>query len=369
MPFLTLPGLIDPHVHVRDLNQAHKEDWDTCTASALAGGVTTILAMPNTQPPITDAATLTAYEQAAATRARCDYGIHFGAGETNTVEAASLAERCAGLKLYLDATFGPLRLDDLSALRAHLTHWPTTRPILAHAESRTLAALLFLAEVHQRAVHICHVSRKDEIELIADAKARGVRVTCEVCPHHLFLVADGTVGRPAPWLPASVVGDAQPLLGGYMEVRPRLASSADVDALWAHLAVIDCFATDHAPHTRTEKESANPPPGFPGVETALPLWLTAVHLGKLTLDDVVTRMATNPRRIFGLPEQPNTHIEVDPDQRWTVHATQQLSRCAWTPYENWNITGRVTAVQLRGQAAYDGERVVAPIGFGKNLTR
>src|SRR5437899_12184644 len=100
-----LPGLIDPHVHLRDPGAAHTEDWDSGTAAALAGGITCVLDMPNNTPPISDQATLAAKEAAAAVRARCDYGIHFGAGQANSAEAARLAPRCTGLKLYLDATF------------------------------------------------------------------------------------------------------------------------------------------------------------------------------------------------------------------------------------------------------------------------
>ncbi len=349
MTNLRLPGLIDPHVHLRDPGATHKEDWDSGTAAALAGGFTCVLDMPNNTPPIVDEASLAAKEAAAATRARCDYGIHFGAGEHNAAEAARLAPRCTGLKLYLDATFGPLRLDDLHSLEAHFAAWPRERPILAHAEGRTVAAVLFIAELYDRAVHICHVSKRDEIELIAKARARGVKVTCEVCPHHLFLTRDAD------------------LAGGFIEVRPRLATQDDVDALWAHLAVVDCFATDHAPHTLAEKESASPPPGFPGLETALPLWLTAVEAGKLSLEDVVSRMSANPARIFDLLPQPDTWIEVDPDQTWTVQAAQAQSRCGWTPFEGWRLRGRVTSVTLRGELAYDGEKVIAAPGSGRNV--
>jgi carbamoyl-phosphate synthase / aspartate carbamoyltransferase / dihydroorotase len=234
---------------------------------------------------------------------------------------------------------------------AHFAAWPTDRPILAHAEGRTVAAVLFMAELYDRSVHICHVSRREEIELIAAAKARGLRVTCEVCPHHLLLTLDGC-GLPR----------------GYIEVRPRLAAQRDVDALWAHLPVIDCFATDHAPHTRAEKESDSPPPGYPGLETALALWLTAAHTGQLTLDDIVARLHTNPGRIFGLPAQPDTWIDVDLDCQWTASAGRTLSasRCGWSPFEGMTLRGKVTTVTLRGQLAYDGERVLAAPGTGRN---
>ena len=150
-------------------------------------------------------------------------------------------------------------------------------------------------------------------------------------------------------------------------MRPRLATAADRQALWDNLAVIDCFATDHAPHTVSEKDGENPPPGFPGLETALPLLLTAVDDGRLTMDDLVARMATNPRRIFGLPEQPDTWIEVDRDATWEIHAAEMRSRCGWTPFEGWRVRGRVQRVVLRGQDAYRDGQVLAAPGFGRNL--
>jgi dihydroorotase-like cyclic amidohydrolase len=350
MTTIRLPGLIDPHVHLRDPGATHKEDWDSGTAAALAGGFTCILDMPNNSPPVTGVASLAMKEATAAARARCDYGLHMGAGTHNAIEAAALAGRCAGLKLYLDQTFGPLYLDGLEPLIAHFATWPTDRPIMVHAEGRTIAAVLFIAEVHDRSVHICHVSRREEIELVARAKARGVQVTCEVCPHHMFLTIDSSGLGP-----------------GYLEVRPRLATRTDVDALWDHLAVIDCFATDHAPHTRLEKEGSNPPPGYPGLETALGLWLTAVEAGRLSMEDLIARMYTNPRRIFGLPEQPDTWVEIDPDRRWVFRAAQAHTRSAWSPAEGWTFCGKVSTVYLRGQLAYDGERVCLAPGSGRNL--
>ena len=109
---IKLPGLIDPHVHVREPGQTHKEDWDTATRAALAGGVTTILAMPNTKPPVFDASTLRLALDAAGQKARCDYAQYLGAGPGNAETASSLAPGAAGLKMYLDSTFGELRLDD-----------------------------------------------------------------------------------------------------------------------------------------------------------------------------------------------------------------------------------------------------------------
>jgi carbamoyl-phosphate synthase/aspartate carbamoyltransferase/dihydroorotase len=348
---LRLPGLIDPHVHLREPGGTHKEDFDTGTAAALAGGFTAILAMPNTQPPLTDAASLGLAKLAGRSKARCDYALFLGAGSENAETAGAQADQTCGLKMYLDQTYGPLRLDDLASLQAHVRRWPAHRPIAAHAEGKSLAALILLAAQGDRPLHVCHVSLREEILLIRAAKERGQRVTCEVTPHHLFLSE----------LDAPAIGP------GRSEVRPRLATQEDVNALWDNLDVIDCFATDHAPHTLEEKDGPKPPPGFPGLETALGLLWTAVRAGRLTMDDLVLRMHTNPRRIYGLPEQPETFVELDGEAEWEVRGAELHSRCGWTPFEGRRLRGRVRRVVLRGRDAFEDGRVLAAPGSGKDL--
>ncbi len=355
---LKLPGLIDPHVHVREPGQTYKEDWDTVTQSALAGGVTTILAMPNTQPPIFDKTTLNLALTAAEQKARCDYAQFLGAGPDNANILPALADKAAGLKMYLDSTFGELRLDDMTLWMPHFKKFPKEYPIVLHSESRTMAAGILFAAIYDRPVHIAHVSLKEEIILIKAAKEKGIKVTCEVCPHHLFLTKDLTGFQNLSGLPL-----------GRKEVRPRLAAQEDVDALWQNMDVIDCFATDHAPHTLEEKDSENPPPGFPGLETLLPLLLTAVDLGRLTLDDVIQKSVINLRKIFHLPEQPETWIEVDESTEYEIKAANQFTRCGWTPFEGWKVKGRVRRVVLRGKTAFEDGKILAEAGFGKNIRK
>jgi carbamoyl-phosphate synthase/aspartate carbamoyltransferase/dihydroorotase len=340
--------LIDPHVHVREPGATHKEDWDSCSAAALAGGFTAILAMPNTQPPVTAAPALDQALQAAKTKARCDYGQFLGAAEDNLDTAAGLSPRTAGLKLYLDATYGPLRLDHMPLWLEHLRKWPAERPVVAHAEGRTTAALILMAVLAGRGVHICHVATREEILIIRAAKEKGLPVTCEAAPQHLFLTTDI-------------------LPGGRGEVRPRLAQPSDRDALLENLDVIDCFATDHAPHTLAEKDSPNPPPGFPGLETALPLLYGLVRSGRLSLDGLVERMVTAPRRIFGLPEQAETWVEFDPAEARTLSAAGAFTRCGWTPYEGMRAVGRVRRVVLRGQAVFEDGKLLAQPGSGRDV--
>lgn len=350
---IKLPGLIDPHVHLREPGATHKEDFDSGTSAALAGGITMVLAMPNTKPPIFDSETLDLALNAAKVKARCDYGQFIGAGPANAEIAASLADKAAGLKMYLDSTFGELRLDDMTLWQPHFEKYPKKYPIVAHSESRSMAAAILFSAIYDRPVHIAHISLREEVLLIKAAKEKGLKVTCEVGPHHLFMTSSSPSGR----------GQSE----GRMEVRPRLATQKDVDALWENLDVIDCFATDHAPHTVAEKDSATPPPGFPGLETILPLLLTAVSEGKLTLDQVIEKMYTNPKKIFNLPDQPETWVEVDEKAVYEIKAEEQFTRCGWTPFEGWQVKGKVRKAVLRGQTAFEDGKILVETGYGKNI--
>ena len=351
MKNIKLPGLIDVHVHLREPGAVHKEDWYTGTAAALAGGFTTILAMPNTNPPITSGSAFQEVLELAGKKALCDYGQFLGAGPENAKEISALASYSAGLKMYLDHTYGELRLDEMPLWIDHFKYWPKQLPIAVHAEKRTMAAAMLMAALHNRSLHICHVSRREEIEIIRLAKENGLKITCEVAPHHLFLT-DKDI----------------PIIGqGVSEVRPVLASQDDQTALWDNFEVIDCIATDHAPHTYAEKTSPTPPPGFPGLETALPLMLTAVRSGRLSMDDLITKMHTNPKRIFNLPDQTNTYIEVDLEQKFSISDENMLSRCAWTPFNGYPVSGKIMKVVLRGKEVFrDGKFLVEP-GYGKNI--
>uniref|UniRef100_A0A2P2HXN8 CAD protein-like n=2 Tax=Hirondellea gigas TaxID=1518452 RepID=A0A2P2HXN8_9CRUS len=349
---IRLPGLIDCHVHVREPGMTHKEDWSSCTAAALAGGVTIILAMPNTLPAITDDLALVQAQECARRGARCDYGLLLGASATNAVSIAKLSHEAVALKMYLNQTFSDLTLPDTSIWLQHLEAWPSQLPVCAHAEERTAAAVLMMAQLTStpRPLHLCHISTAEEIHLVRAAKAKGLPVTCEVCPHHLFLSREDE-----SWLP------------GQGRVCPRLGTKEDQKALWDNLDVVDCFATDHAPHTMAEKQGENPPPGFPGLETMLPLLLTAVTQGRLTMEDLVNKLHHNPRRIFHLPRQENTYIEVDLDAQWNIPEVPAHSKAGWTPFAGIAVTGRVERVVLRGSVVYVDGQVLSSPGSGEDV--
>lgn len=292
--------------------------------------------MPNTQPPIVSLEALQAVRQQAQAEALCDVHFFAGASPDHIDELPALAETAVGLKIYADQTYGPLRVDNLDALAACFRAWPNDKVIALHAEGRTIATGIGLAAATGQRVHFCHVSRKDEIELIASAKAQGLPVTCEVTPHHLFLTQTGAAH-----------------LGSLGDMRPRLATQADVDALWAHIdTTIDCVATDHAPHTLAEKHDPGAPPGVPGLETALPLMLTAVAGGRLSLQRLIELMHDNPRRIYGLPEQPETFIDVDLDAEYTLSNERLHTKCGWSPFSGMAVRGKVHRVQLRGRLIF-----------------
>jgi dihydroorotase len=340
---IKLPGLIDVHVHLRVPGGEHKEDISSGTRAALAGGITTLLAMPNTQPPLVTAERIREVKALARSQALCD--VHFfGGASTEFVDLLpDLAQEAVGLKVYMDQTYGPLKVEGLGVLSSIFQKFPKGKMIAFHAEGNSVAVGIGLAAIFFRPVHFCHISRKDEIELIAAAKASGLPVTCEVTPHHLFLSQNDL-----------------PRLGTLGDVRPTLAEPKDVDALWAHInSTIDCIATDHAPHTLQEKAGEKSPPGVPGLETSLPLMLTAVSEKRLSLERLVELMALNPRRIYSLPKQENTWIEVDPDAQWEIQNEGLFTRCGWTPFAGQKVKGRVVKVVLRNKTVFENGKILS----------
>ncbi len=395
MTTLRLPGLVDAHVHFREPGYTQKEDLHSGTCAALAGGVTTVLDMPNTVPPTSTPANLQEKVRLAASMAVCDIGLFVGATVADVDAYLPVANRACGLKIYVNETFGSLRIEELGLLHRLFRTWaeradeldgwrqsppPSSTgrdnsaqvstsslgPVAVHAEELMVPVCLALSQLYQVPLHIVHVSRRSEIEIIRAAKDKGIPVTCEATPHHLFLTEEDYKRG-----------------GSRFDMRPKLASPDDVAALWENLDVIDIFATDHAPHTFSEKGmhspeeseeesgSANasdvPFPGVPGVETMLPLLLTAIDAGQLELDDLLLRCVENPRRIYGFAEQPQTWIEVDANQEYELNDGQMRTRCGWTPFAGRHVKGRIEKVVLRGETVFDGERVLAAPGSGRVL--
>lgn len=366
-----LPGAIDSHVHFRDPENTAKEDFSTGSASALAGGVTSVMDMPNYRNPATT--TIAAYNakrRAVAKRARCDYLLRFGASETNQREAA--ASNAPQLKIFLSDTHSELGCSHEAAI-AHFAAFPKSRAVCVHAEDREriakrkaghssqvqdkassqLACAFALREagkLHRR-VHLCHLTTALEVRMCRSYK----NATYELNPAHLLL---STADLPS--------------LRELGRINPPLRDSRERAALWRCIGDDTIIASDHAPHLVQHKlEGA---PGFPGTGTMLPLMLNAAHEKKLSLPQVVRMCCHNPARAFSLPKKGQLRPGADADfslvdmaASWKITADNRLSKSGWTPFEGKAVHGKIEAVYLRGSLAYDGEKVLSKPGSGREL--
>ncbi|MFA4814975.1 MAG: dihydroorotase [Candidatus Gracilibacteria bacterium] len=330
-----LPGLIDSHVHFRDPGFPEKEDWASGSAAALAGGITTVLDMPNTNPATITVEALEAKRTIAKTKSKVHFGLFFGATRDN-LEEIRKAENICGIKIYMGSSTGNLLLDDpIVWEEVFKIAKEKNVPVVVHAETEsfiragrrdcecarvaTEAAILLREKIGNR-LHIAHISCKSEVELMRAYKCS--ELTCEVTPHHLLFTKKDQK-------------DA------FLKTNPPLRGTEDVEALWEGLrdGTIDCIATDHAPHTIQEKQAPldQAPAGVPGVEFVLPLMLNAVNEGRLTLERLVSVMSKNPARIFGI--SPKGWVLVDMNVEKIIRREDVKSKCGWSPYEKRAVKG------------------------------
>jgi dihydroorotase-like cyclic amidohydrolase len=337
MSLIRFPGLIDAHVHLRDPGATQKEDFYTASRAAIAGGFTYIIDMPNNPIPIISEATL--QEKINLVKPKnlpCDIGFYFGTDGKNLAAFSSIQNNADvfGLKIYLNITTGTLLIDDDQILEHIFAAWNSDKPILVHAIGKRVEQAIYFAEKYQRRLHVCHVTLKTELEYIRKAKMAGMDITCGVTPHHLFLTQND-VNK----------------LGPYGLMKPEIESEEDQTTLWGALldGTIDIVESDHAPHTKKEKESNNPPYGVPGLETTLGLMLLAVHRKLITIDQVKMWLYDQPQKIFSIPQQNNTYIEFDPDIPYTIGADGYMTKCGWSPFDGWEGYGKVVNVVKNGK--------------------
>jgi dihydroorotase len=378
---LLLPGAIDAHVHFREPGASHKETWATGSASAVAGGVTTVVDMPNTDPTTTTGAAFDAKAELAAA-AVADYGIN--GGVTPSWDPDSLFERpvCALGEVFLADSTGDMGIgadlfgdaveraaaeacvvtvhaedaslfDEGARERDDPDAWSAFRT--PEAEVAAVERAVDVAAGAGAELHIAHTSTPGGV----DAAVAG-GATCEVTPHHVFLSRED-----------------YDELGTYGRMNPPLRSEDRRADLFERLAdgTVDIVATDHAPHTREEKEGPvwDVASGVPGVETMLPLLLTAVGDGRLTTDRVRDLTARRPAEIFDLPRKGTVEegkdadlVLVDPDSTREIRGEDLHSKCGWTPFE-----GRAgvfpETVWRRGELVYDADRGVVGDASGENV--
>ena len=368
-----LPGAVDSHVHFRDPEDTSKEDFSTGSSSALAGGVTTIMDMPNYRNPPTTS--ISAYQQKltiASKKSRCDFQLRFGATERNQKEAAESG--APQLKIFLTDTRSDLRCSKEAVIQ-HFKTFPKQKPVCVHAEDRSrieehetkyhahekirdkissqIACEFVLREAGRldRRVHLCHLTTGLEIEMVR----RYPNATYEVNPAYLFL--------STPDLKK---------LGPMGKINPPLRDKREQAALWRELGEDTIIASDHAPHLLSHK--AEGAPGYPGVGTMLPLMMQAVHEKKITLQQLVRMCSYNPSHAFKLTGKWPFGVNADADfilvdmkKKWKITAENRLSKCGWTPFEGKEVYGKIEATYLRGKLAYDGESVISKPGSGKEV--
>ncbi|MFH1235505.1 MAG: dihydroorotase [Parcubacteria group bacterium] len=373
-----LPGVIDAHVHFREPGGEHKEDWTTGSRAAAAGGVTTVLDMPNTTPPTIDAGTLE-QKRLLAAKSIVNYGFHLGATVGNAEEIVKLRGSVAGVKIYVGSSTGSLLVSEDHQLRKLFTipdvlwlvhaedetlirknmgalhtvtdpgvhSWIRNREVAIRAVKRVIA----LARETKAHIHICHISTKEEVVLIQHAKAGGIPITCEVSPHHLFLDESAYATHSA-----------------FVKVNPPLRTPEDRLALWRglHSGDIDIVATDHAPHTVQEKRQPYPqaPSGMPEVQTSLPLMLQVVERSDFTLGWLVDIMCTRPAELFSLTHKGRIEegfdadlVVVDMNKRAVVTKEMLLSKCGWSPYEGKELIGWPVATFVNGNLVFDNGKI------------
>lgn len=396
-----LPGIIDGHVHFREPGLTYKEDFGTGSSAAVCGGVTTVIDMPNTIPPTADAEQVEVKRRLAEEKSLVDFGIIGVILQTNISQIPPMKEAgVVGYKIFFGETIGNLPCPDdgmcLEAFAAiaesklplavhaesrpimsHYTNklkaagqndpvvWESSRPAVCEAES--VAHAIFFAETFGVKLHIFHMSSKQAAWLVRDAKRRGLRVTAETAPHYLLREA----GEMARW-------------GPLLKMNPPVRSRDHGEVLWDGLVngYVDMVATDHSPHTWEEKGTDQTGKllkpsiwdcisGFCGVETNVPLMLTAVNNGRLTLEQYIKVASENPARVWQLyPKKGAIRLGsdgdvviVDMNKEAVIDAAKLHSRCKPSPWHGWKVKGMPVLTAVRGHVQMeDGEPAGKPIG-------
>lgn len=399
------PGLVDTHVHLRDPGHTEREDFTTGTRAAAAGGITTILEMPISTPTVNSVEVFRARRAIVEPKAVVDFALYGAAGHDNLDEIEGMvAEGAVAFKTFLHAPMpgrehefvGLFCIDEgrlrdlmfvvartgvphtfhcennamLHALEHKLIASGRTDP-MAHAEMRppvvedvSVATMLAIAAETGGHVQVVHMSSPRAAQLVKEAKARGVRVTGETCPHYLFLSQDELRA-----------------FGPYAKCNPVLRSNADRDAFWAYVrdGTIDVIGSDHAPYVVEEKERGRDdifkaPSGFPGLEVQFPLMLTAYHDGRLKLEDIARLTATRAAELFHLPQKGKIasgadadFALVDLDEPWTFDLAESFSKARdiMKVYQGRALRGKITTTIVRGTRVFDRGRILVEPGFGR----
>ncbi len=383
---VALPGLIDVHVHLRDLQQSYKEDYLSGTSAAAAGGFTTLIDMPNTSP-VTDSAERLKEKMDLAKR-KIVVNVGFNVVPSSLDAVTESKDLAMGYKINLVKQWSSLPTDDVSLrslidrataigkivifhaeegrvvseLESRLKDNTSLRSYYrAHppeAEDAAVARVLGCATKRSARIHFCHISSVSSLRLIQKAKREGRHVTYEITPHHMFLSEESSSK-----------------LGGVSIMDPPLRKRETARKLFEAVRsrIADIVASDHAPHSIQEKTRANwweIPPGIPGLETTAPLLLTEVAEGTISLKRVVEALAESPARIFGINRGELREggvadiILVDMKRRFKIDSSRFFSKAKYSPFDGRRVTGKVIKTFVAGKVVYDEGRIVGEPGMG-----
>lgn len=375
-----LPGVVDPHVHFRDPGLTWKENFYTGSAAAVAGGVTTVCDMPNNSPLVDSLDRFREKGDIAGSKSLVDFGLHAIPPQNSEERKKLLDAGVVSFKLYPDVTDDSIA-SDIGDERAILSVHPEDPDLLSEGPFRDSEDFLKsrpreaeISEVKRIInlnsaphLHFCHVTLRDSLNLIThERKNNGV--TCEVTPHHLLL-------------DSSHIQE----LGSVAKINPPLRKKEDNRALLRGLknGTIDILATDHAPHTREEKDSGivEAPPGIAGIETSLPLLFTMVRKGRLPLSRLVEVMCEKPAKLFDIRNEHGVLkgtlregadadlVALDQNRKWTIKGRDLHGKTKFTPFEGWEVTGKPFLTIVRGEIVFKEGEIVGKEGHGRFIPR
>ena len=384
---VALPGLIDAHVHLRDLRLSYKEDFTSGTAAAAAGGFTTVLDMPNTLPPTDSAQRLREKTRGASRKILVNVGFHAAAVEDRSAAKAMKAAGALSMKLYLPKPIAPLDVaDDHAIVQALRAAKEASLPVTVHAEDASqiegtreirafkelvrsrpgnaeasaVSRMLRLQRQTGCRVHFCHLTLPSSVSAIDDLHSG--RLSSEVTPHHTLLSEYSVemLGWKAWMVPP---------------LRPRQVSNSLFRVMSNGTATI--IATDHAPHTIREKHHSplRSPPGIPGLETAVPLMLTMVNKRKLSLRRLVSLLSTNPAKVFGLSSKGRLEngadgdvVLIDMKKKGKIDPEKFFSKAHYSPFQGWKTQGSIHTTIVKGSVVYREGEITGKPGGGTVLT-
>lgn len=378
-----LPGIIDSQAHLREPGNEHKEDLATGSLAALSGGVTSIFEMPNTNPSTTTEEAFYDKIKRAQNRMHTNHAFYIGATAENTKDLAHLEKLpgCSGIKIFMGSSTGNLLVHDDATLEKALLSGHRRIAIHAEDEERLIERasigvegghasfhpkwrdeesalkatqrIVNLSYKTGRKIHILHISTKDEMAYLAQHK--GAQITVEILANHLSLCAPECYDQ----------------LGSYAQMNPPIRDKSHQEGLWQAVydGTVDILATDHAPHTKEEKEKPYPqsPSGMPGLQTLVPIMLDHVNNGKLTLERFVDLCAHSCARVFGLRHKGFIRVGYDADftivdlKKKAVLKNEDMHyKCGWTPFHNKQVTGMPVMAIMLGHIVMEDGKVIAP---------